>query len=129
MSLKTPDYIPGSCNIGGQEIRRRQYVTVISAIFTLVAFIFLISTDMSRTERLLIFFPIVATGIGWQQTRRRFCLAYGLSGVFNFGTTSDRSMIEDPVARAADRALVLKVLVQSAAVAGVLTLLVAILPL
>ena len=129
MSLKTPDYLSGSCNIGKQEVRRRQNVTVVSAIFSLAAFIFLIGEDISGTQRLLIFFPLVSTGIGWQQTRRRFCLAYGLSGVFNFGATRDLSKVEDPLARAADRALVLRIVVQSAAVAGVLTLIVAILPL
>ncbi len=129
MSLKTPNYLPGSCNIGESEVRRRQFVTATSAIFSIAALIFLISEDLSRNTRLLIFFPLVAAVIGWQQTRRRFCLAYGLSGVFNFGATRDVSHIEDPLARAADRALVFKVVVQSAAVAGVLTLLVAIPPL
>jgi hypothetical protein len=126
--LKTPNYIPGNCNIGGAEIRRRWYFTIASGIFSVAAFIFLFTEHFSRGARFLIFFPLVVTVIGWQQTQRKFCLAYGLSGVFNFGTPGDVSHIQDPVARAADRSLVLKVVIQSALAAGAITLVAAILP-
>lgn len=128
MSLKTPNYLPGTCNIGEAEIHRRQLFTVASGIFSCAALVFLLTEHFSRNARILIFIPIVATLVGWQQTRRKFCLAYGLVGVFNFGTVGRFSRIQDPVARAADRALVFKVAIQSALAAGVLTLLVTILP-
>jgi hypothetical protein len=67
--------------------------------------------------------------IGWVQSRKKFCLAYGFTGTFNFGKLGEISRVADPADRAADRRTALIIFAQSALYAAVLTLLVVALPL
>ena len=67
--------------------------------------------------------------IGWVQSRKKFCLAYGLTGTFNFGKMGQISRVADPADRAADRRTALIIFAQSALYAALLTLLVVALPL
>lgn len=67
--------------------------------------------------------------VGWVQSRKRFCLAYGFAGTFNFGKLGQLSRVADPADRAADRRTALLIFAQSALYAAALTLLVIALPL
>ena len=67
--------------------------------------------------------------IGWVQSRKKFCLAYGLTGTFNFGKLGQISRVADPIARAADRRTALIIFAQSTLYAAALTALVVALPL
>ncbi len=67
--------------------------------------------------------------IGWVQSRKKFCLAYGFTGTFNFGKLGQISRVADPIARAADRRTALIIFAQSTLYAAVLTALVVALPL
>jgi hypothetical protein len=67
--------------------------------------------------------------IGWVQSRKKFCLAYGFAGTFNFGKLGQLSRVSDPIARAADRRTALMIFAQSILYAAVLTAVVVALPL
>ena len=67
--------------------------------------------------------------IGWVQSRKKFCLAYGLTGTFNFGKLGQISRVADPIARAADRRTALIIFARSTLYAAALTALVVALPL
>jgi hypothetical protein len=67
--------------------------------------------------------------IGWIQSRKKFCLAYGFMGTFNFGKLGELSRVRDKESLNADRKMALKVLSQSLSLAAVLTLIVYLLPL
>lgn len=123
------EYIPGSCNIGTGEIRRRQLVAIIGAAVSLTSFVGLISTDAARTARISLFVPLFVFSIGFVQARKKFCLAYGLLGTFNFGSLGQISRISDPVAKRADRKTAFTILAQSALLAIGLTLIAFVLPL
>ena len=123
------DYIPGSCNIGEGEINRRRFVAGIGFVLSLSALTTFITTDVSQSARLGIFLPLLVMSIGWVQSRKKFCLAYGFAGTFNFGKLGHLSRVSDPIARAADRRTALKILAQSTLYAAVLTALVVVLPL
>ena len=123
------DYIPGSCNIGEGEINRRRFVAVIGLVLSLSALATFISTGVSQSARLGIFIPLLVMSIGWVQSRKKFCLAYGFAGTFNFGKLGQLSRVSDPIARAADRRTALMILAQSTLYAAVLTALVVALPL
>jgi hypothetical protein len=82
------EYIAGSCNIGKGEVRRRKFVALIGAAITLTTATTLFITDQSRIARLSIFIPAIIFAIGFVQSRKKFCLAYGLAGTFNFGPVS-----------------------------------------
>ena len=83
--MSATEYITGTCNIGGGELTRRRVVALLGLILTLSSAATLISTEASRQTRLGIFLPTIVMSVGWVQSRKRFCLAYGFAGTFNFG--------------------------------------------
>ena len=127
--MSTAQYIPGSCNIGKGEIRQRQIVALIGLAITISALIALISTSAPRGARLGIFIPLAVASIGWVQSRKKFCLAYGFMGTFNFGKLGQLSKVADSASRAADRKTALSILIQSGAYAVVATAVIYFLPL
>ena len=127
--MSTADYIPGACNIGTGEIRRRQIVALIGLVLSISSLITLISTNAPRGARLGIFFPLAVASIGWVQSRKKFCLAYGFMGTFNFGKLGQLSRVADSASRAADRKTALSILFQAGAYAVVATAIIYALPL
>lgn len=122
-------YIPGSCNLGEGEISRRRMVAALGLFLSVSALVSFISTGASREARIAIFIPLLVMSIGWVQSRKKFCLAYGFAGTFNFGKMGELSRVSDPADRAADRKTALGILGKSALYAAALTLLVVALPL
>jgi hypothetical protein len=123
------EYVPGTCNIGDGEVSRRRMVALIGLIFTLSSLATSITNDASRQARLGIFIPALVMSVGWVQSRKRFCLAYGFAGTFNFGKLGAISRVSDQEARAADRKTAVKIFAQSALYAGLVTAAVVALPL
>jgi hypothetical protein len=121
-------YIPGSCNIGKGEVRRRQLVALVGLFFsisTLLAF----NTVGAPTEvRLGIFFPLMVTSVGFVQSRSKFCLAYGFAGTFNVGKMGDIKRVASKEDRAADRKTALVILGKSFLIAALATAVVLVLP-
>jgi hypothetical protein len=122
------EYIPGSCNIGKGEIRRRQLVALvglISSFFMLLAF----SVTATPIQiRLLIFLPLLVASVGYVQSRSKFCLAYGFAGTFNIGKLGDIKRVASKEDRKADRVTALKILGKSFLLATVATAVVLVLP-
>jgi hypothetical protein len=56
---------------------------------------------------------MIMTSIGFLQARKRFCLAYGLTGLFNFGTIGKVQKVISPADRAMDRKTAITLLFQS----------------
>ena len=127
--MSQAEYVPGTCNIGGGELTRRRMVAVLGLILTLSSAATLISNEASRQTRLGIFLPALVMSVGWVQSRKRFCLAYGFAGTFNFGTLGKLSKVSDQADRAADRKTATKIFAQSALYALLVTAFVAALPL
>ena len=124
----TTEYIPGTCNIGAGEIRQRQFVAAICIVLFMAASIFLFVVDAYRSARLALFFPLVVASIGWVQSRKKFCLAYGFMGTFNFGKVGQLSKVSDKGALRADRITALKILAQSLLYAVLITAVVYLIP-
>ena len=127
--MNTAQYIPGACNIGKGEIRQRQIVALIGLAISISSFIALISTSAPRGARLGIFIPLAVASIGWVQSRKKFCLAYGFMGTFNFGKLGQLSKVADSASRAADRKTALSILFQAGAYALIATAIIYALPL
>ena len=96
-------------------------VAVLGLILTLSSAATLISTEASCQSRLGIFLPALVMSVGWVQSRKRFCLAYGFAGTFNFGTLGKLSKVSDQADRAADRKTAIKIFAQSALYAALVT--------
>jgi hypothetical protein len=123
------DYIAGSCNIGKGEIRRRQIVAFIGLILLISTTAGLIGSDSAKSARLGVFIPALIFAIGFIQSRRKFCLAYGLMGTFNFGRLGKLSKVATPEDRKADRKTAISILVQALALALTITLIIYLFPL
>ena len=104
-------------------------VAVLGLMLTLSSAATLISNEASRQTRLGIFLPALVMSVGWVQSRKRFCLAYGFAGTFNFGSLGKLSKVSDQADRAADRKTAIKIFAQSALYALLVTAAVAALPL
>jgi hypothetical protein len=115
-------YIAGSCNIDTREIMRRRIVALSGLLFAVITASIVLAQDSTRSTRWAVFLPLLVAAIGWIQSRRKFCLAYGLAGTFNFGRMGDIKRVNDPVSRNADRKTALTILLQSIGLAFALTL-------
>ena len=123
------EYIPGTCNIGKGEVRRRQLVAIFGLFLTTFSAATIIATDQSKNSRLSIFLPALIFSIGFVQSRRKFCLAYGLAGTFNFGKLGQISKVQSNEDRKSDRKTAVSILLQSAALAACITAVFFVLPL
>jgi len=123
------EYIPGTCNIGKGEIRRRQLVAIFGLFLTTFSAATIIATDQSKNSRLSIFLPALIFSIGFVQSRKKFCVAYGLAGTFNFGKLGQISKVQSNEDRKSDRKTAVSILFQSAALAAFITAVFFVLPL
>jgi hypothetical protein len=130
MNLKMPEvqYIPGSCNIGKGEVRRRQLVALVGLFFTAVTLLTFSTVDTPTEIRLGIFFPLMVASVGFVQSRSKFCLAYGFAGTFNVGKMGDIKRVASKEDRAADRKTALVILGKSFLLAALATAVVLVLP-
>lgn len=130
MNLKMPEaqYIPGSCNIGKGEIRRRQIVALVGLFFSISTLITFNTIDAPPAVRLGIFFPLMVASVGFVQSRSKFCLAYGFAGTFNVGKMGDIKRVASKEDRAADRKTALVILGKSFLLAALATAVVLVLP-
>ena len=121
-------YVPGTCNLGKEEIRRRQFVALIGLILSISSLIGLISVDAQPMARVSLFLPLMVFAIGFIQSRKKFCLAYGLMGTFNLGKLGDMKRVQSAEDRKADRKTAMTIFGQAVLLAGGLTFILVILP-
>lgn len=123
------EYVAGSCNIGKGEIRRRQTVALIGLFLVFFSASTILGTDQSRSVRLSIFLPAMIFAVGFIQARKKFCLAFGLAGTFNFGKLGSISKVQSEEDKKADRKTAINIFIQSALLAAAITLVFFALPL
>lgn len=123
------EYIAGSCNIGKGEIRRRQSVALVGLFLVFFSASTILGTEQSRSVRLSIFLPAMIFAVGFIQARKKFCLAYGLAGTFNFGKLGSITKVQSEADKKADRKTAINIFVQSALLSAAITLVFFALPL
>ena len=124
----TYSYVPGTCNLGKAEIRRRQLVALIGIVLTIISFAGLVAADSPNSARWSLFAPLIIFSIGFIQSRKKFCLAYGFMGTFNLGKMGELSRVQSPEDRKADRKTAISILLQGALLALALTAIFVVLP-
>jgi hypothetical protein len=127
--MTTGQYIPGTCNIGKNEIRQRQIVALIGLGLTIFSFAGFVASSAEPQVRLGIFLPSLVMSVGFIQSRKKFCLAFGFLGTFNFGKLGQMNKVADKASLKADRKTALVILGQAIALAAAVTLVTYILPL
>lgn len=125
----TYSYVPGTCNLGKAEVQRRKFVAILGLALTAFTLAGLISSDAPSSARWGLFVPLMVFAIGFIQSRKKFCLAYGFMGTFNLGKLGDLSRVQSPEDRKADRKTAVTILLQAAALAFILTAILVFLPL
>lgn len=122
------EYLPGVCNIGLREIRRRQMVGGIGLFLTISTLLGFYHQHSSRMARFGIFLPALVMSIGYLQGRKKFCLGFGFSGLFNFGTLGSTQRVISEEDRRIDRLAAIRLFAQAAALAVAITGVVFLLP-
>ena len=77
------DYIPGMCNIGPAERRRRRLGGIAGAVATVLILAVLLVIDAPVLWRLILVIPATGAATGFLQDALHFCVGFGLKGIFN----------------------------------------------
>ena len=117
------EYISGACNIGPAEIKRRKQGAYLGGALYLIVSISLNASDASKSARLWVFLPAALFAVGYIQSKRKFCVAYGFLGIFNFEKLGKTTKIKVNQELKADRKYAIKLSVQALLLAIILTLL------
>ena len=79
------DYIPGKCNLGSKEIEMRKRKALGGLILTILSIIAIQIFHLSPKYRLIIFIPLFYSILCYYQAQQKFCVAFGIIGIYNFG--------------------------------------------
>lgn len=97
-------YIPGVCNIGKDEMKRRKIAALSSLAVTIILIVVLLLLPENRLWRLTLFVPVTSFAVSFQQWYFRFCVAFGIKGIFNLGNLGKSDTIQQAEFRKKDRA-------------------------
>lgn len=126
--LAADPYRAGACNIGPAEIARRRRAGIVGIAVAVALAVALVVLGAPDWTRLAVLPPLAGGIISLEQARRRFCVAFGMAGVRNFGSLGTMERVEDDAARASDRRAALVLTAQGTALAAALTLVFVLLP-
>lgn len=123
-------YVPGVCNIGPWEIRRRMAFGIVGLVVAGLLLVALVSIGAPPIARLLVILPVWGGVFSIHQARRRFCGAYALRGISNFGDShASIRTVEDEAAHRADMAALARMTRDSFVIALVVGVVAVLLPL
>lgn len=122
--MNAEQYQPGVCNIGGPEIAKRKQVAYFGGFLFVIYAVAVFVKDFTLIFSIV---PALIFSIGFIQSRKKFCLAYGLLGTFNFQNFGTMSKVMDRQALAADRRTALGIILQSIGLALILSSILALL--
>jgi len=98
------EYIPGVCNIGAAEIRRRIRGGWTGLAVTIVLWAVFFIFRVPGPWRLFLFLPAATGAAGFLQAAFHFCANFGMRGVFNFGPQAGKTdTVEQAEFRRKDR--------------------------
>ena len=125
--MTEPQYIPGGCNLGPVEIRRRYRIgytgTAIALLFALIIHL----ADLPQWK-FMIFFPVYYALSGFIQARNKFCYIYGYKGVASLLGRKKFEKIRDEENLKKDKRLARKIILQVVVGSILITLLYYFLP-
>jgi hypothetical protein len=99
----SPDqYVPGTCNIGKDELDKRKRLLLVSVCITLV-FTAVVFFRMSTFLFLLLCVSSYISILIYLEILYRFCVVFGITGNYHFSNSDSLQKTNDPVLRARDR--------------------------
>jgi hypothetical protein len=112
----TDQYVPGTCNIGSEEIALRRRAGHIGLAVTAALATALLRSDLHPAWRLTLALPAAGAASGYLQARQRFCANYGFRGLYNFGSRGHEQPVAAAQAQAEDRRRSLRISAASGAI-------------
>jgi hypothetical protein len=98
--MTAAQYVPGTCNIGPEEIAMRRRAGHVGLAVTATLGAALLRSDLHPAWRLAVALPGAGAASGYLQARQRFCANYGFRGLYNFEQRGHEQPV--PVAGAQD---------------------------
>lgn len=96
-------YIPGVCNIGPAEIKKRRQTGWIGLIATIALWAIFIWFDIPSIWRLTLFLSAMMSATGFLQAYMHFCAYFGFASLFNFGDVGKTESVSQAELRAKDK--------------------------
>jgi len=96
-------YVPGVCNIGPDEIKKRKQAGWLGLIATVAFWTLFIWLDVPQVWRLVLFVPAMMSATGFLQAYMQFCAYFGFASLFNFGDVGKTDSISQAEFRTKDR--------------------------
>jgi hypothetical protein len=112
----TDQYVPGTCNIGPEEIALRRRAGHVGLAVTGALGAALVRSDRSPAWRLALALPAAGAASGYLQARQRFCANYGFRGLYNFDARGHERPVPVAGAQEQDRRRSLQIAATSAAI-------------
>ena len=108
-------YVPGVCNIGDAEIRKRKRIGWTWLATTIVLFAVFIIPGVPHGWRLMLAFTAMVSATGLLQARMHFCAYFAALGIFNFGEDfSKKDTVQQAEFRAKDRKKAMQIILYAA---------------
>lgn len=115
-------YVPGVCNIGPAEIKKRIRTGWFGLIITIALLIYFGWNEVEQGWRVAIFIPSMLAAMGLLQGYMRFCVYFGLAHLFNFGDAGQTDTVTQAEFRAKDRKKSWQIILYAALIGGGVTL-------
>ncbi|TND10587.1 MAG: hypothetical protein FD123_229 [Bacteroidetes bacterium] len=115
------EYIPGTCNIGPAEIRRRRNLSFYALLVLLLMAVPLFLFSDQKLLRLLLIIPASAFGVSAIQWLTKFCVKFGLKGIFNFRQTGQSQSVMQEEFRRKDLAKARTIILSGTLVGAAIT--------
>jgi hypothetical protein len=115
-------YIPGTCNIGKKEVLRRRNGAIFAGILAVAVAFLLFYFHADKLWRFLVFAPLASFAIGIQQWYFKFCVGFGMKGIFNFKELGESVSVEEAEMRRLDKAKATRMIVTGILFSLVLTI-------
>ncbi len=111
----TDHYVPGTCNIGPDEVALRRRAGHVGLAVTATLAAALLRSNLHPAWRLALALPAAGSASGYLQARQRFCANYGFRGLYNFESRGHEQPVPLGEAQQEDRRRSLQIATTSAA--------------
>ena len=111
--MENEKYIPGVCNIGPAEIKKRQQAGWTGLIATILLWAAFFWFDAPAVWRLTLFLPAMMSATGLLQAYMHFCAYFGFAALFNFGEVGKNDSVSQAEFRAKDRRKAWQIIIYS----------------
>jgi len=106
-------YIPGVCNIGPEEIKKRKQAGWMGFIATVALWAVFVWFGVAPAWRLLLFLPAMMSATGFLQAYMHFCAYFGFASLFNFDDVGKTDSVSQAEFRAKDRRRAWQIIIYS----------------